>query len=334
MSNRKNTFDVMIAGLRGRACENTEWGPIIALANHTLLTPALYASLILSQEIDKLPEDLRAYLLFVAECNQERNRRLRVQLYEAVAALNALNITPLLLKGAVPLYLNGSDHLPSRITSDLDVAVDKSEMEAAQTCLETLGYTPVDGFRGMARPEDVGLFELRPKHEDPSGALSVVTKSEGVITRIPTPIARAQHWLLHDLIKEGDYIRGRIDLRHLHDLAELSSDSALDWSELRAQLPDQTSRNAVDVQLLALHDLFGVAVPLAGLHRPSIRFHHWRRTFSARHPFAAAPLRVFGNLAWGLRRLPRLKALAKKGPLEAARRILRVVFQLRPRAKL
>ncbi len=334
MSLRPHPFDSLIAGLRGQASETLDWSPIIGLANHTLLTPSLYAALVQSQQIEKLPEDARNYLRFVAQSNHERNIRLRAQLYEAIAAFNEAKITPLLLKGAVPLFLADDDKMPDRMTSDLDVAVDKSEMPAALACLETLGYQPVDDFRGMARPQDVGLFELRPKREGIIDAFSEEVERAGSVAVIPSLNSRAEHWLLHDLIKEGDFIRGRLDLRHLHDLAKLSTYGEVDWAQIRAALPDRTSCTALDVQTYAMCDLFGVDVPGDDLHGPSIRFHHWRRTYPARHPFAGAPLRILGNLVWGVRRASRLKALSQNGVGEALRRVMQIVFEQRPRAKL
>lgn len=334
MSLQSHAFDDLIAGLRGQARETQDWTPVIGLANHTLLTPSLYAALVQSGQIEKLPEDARDYLQFVADSNQERNMRLRAQLYEAIAAFNQANITPLLLKGAVPLYLASDDTMPDRMTSDLDVAVDASDMPKALACLQSLGYEPVNDFRGMARPQDVGLFELRPKKDgivDPDAAK---VEREGCVAVIPSPDARALHWLFHDLIKEGDLIRGRLDLRHLHDLAQLSTDVGVDWAKIRAAMPDRAGRTAHDVQMHALRDLFGVDVPGTDPDGPSIRFHHWRRTFPARHPVAGAPLRVLGNLVWGMRRASRLGALGQDGFGDGVRKVWRILFEQRPRAKL
>lgn len=334
MTPRAEAFDDLLAGLRGTARATVDWQAIIGLANHTLLTPSLHAALLRSGQIDALPGDARDYLRFVATCNRERNIRLRAQLLEAVAAFNAAGITPVLLKGGVPLYLAAEGRVPDRITSDLDVAVEPSDMAGALACLEALGYAPADNFRGMARPQDVGLFELRPSKAGVIDPAVERVEREGRYALIPSADARAEHWLLHDLVKEGDLIRGRIDLRHLYDLAELTEQAGVDWRRLRAAMPDRASRRALDVQLYAMQALFGIEVPQAGPQPLSIRLHHWRRTFPARHPVLGAPLRVSGNFVWGLRRLSRLPALGRSGPVEAARRVLRLVFEQRPRAKL
>ncbi|MER8576108.1 hypothetical protein NKG99_30480 [Mesorhizobium sp. M1409] len=62
---------------------------------------------------------------------------------------------------------------------------------------------------------------------------------------------------MYDLFKKGDYWRGRIDLRRLHDLARLAESEDVDWTALQASMADQGARNALDTQLLALQHFFG-----------------------------------------------------------------------------
>ena len=154
-------LEALIAGLRGRAVSTADWQSVIALANRSLLTPALFSALAHSGEIDRLPYDVREYLEFIHDRNWERNVRLRAQLAEAVAALNRRGIVPLLLKGAVPLFLSPASRIPARMTSDLDLSVEAAEEADAQECLGELDYIPLAGARGMARPQDVGVLELR-----------------------------------------------------------------------------------------------------------------------------------------------------------------------------
>jgi Uncharacterised nucleotidyltransferase len=319
-------LDALIAGLCGRSVCTTDWHSLIALANRTLLTPELFSALTHSCEINSLPPDVREYLHFIYACNRERNVRLRAQLMEAAAALNRRGIVPLLLKGAVPLFVSPADRVPARMTSDLDLAVEAADETGAQECLAELDYVPLAGARGMTRPQDAGVLELRPSRAKELGRSTLVERDR-VRARIPSAEARALHWILHDLIKEGDYWRGRIELRHLHDLAHLAQTEHVQWISLRAAMLDQTSRHALDVQLLALHDLFGVSVPCEHTQRPLIRFQHWRRIFTARHPVIGAPMRLAGNLVWGARRFSQSDDLAQRGLFDLARRIGRTVLQ-------
>lgn len=318
-------LEALIAGLRGREV-TTDWEPVIALANRTLLTPALFSALAHSGEINRLPDDVRGYLSYIYERNRERNVRLRAQLAEAVAAMNHRRIVPLLLKGAVPLFLSPAGRIPPRMTSDLDLGVEAADEAAAQACLGELGYVPLADARGLARPQDAGVLELRRTRGSEFG-LSKLIERDCLRAKIPSPQSRALHWIVHDLLKEGDYWRGRMDLRHLHDLAQLAESDGLDWVSLRAAMSDRRSRNAFDAQLLALHDLFGVRTPTEYTRRATVQFQHWRRIFTARHPLIGAPLRLAGNLAWGVLRFSQADDLAQRGPIDLGRRIARTLLE-------
>ncbi|KSV85771.1 nucleotidyltransferase family protein [Sinorhizobium sp. GL28] len=326
-----NSLDALIAGLRGRLEEPPDWQGMIALANQTLLTPALFASFERTGLLERVPGDVRDYLQFIRDCNRERNQRLRTQLHEAVAALNAVGIAPVLLKGAVPLFL--SQAIPDRITSDIDLAVTARDEALAQACLEVLGYVPLSDGRGLARDQDVGVLELRAHRPDGFSRPQLVRQND-LLVKIPPAQSRALHWIVHDLLKEGDYCRGRIDLRHMYDLAQLAESEPLDWAGLRATVVDKSVRNAVDTQLLALYRFFGTNIPRECGQRPTIRFQHWRRVFASRHPILGAPLRLAGNLVWGARRLSRVRDLARHDPAHLVRRIVIVLLNRNIRSKV
>ncbi|CDX14008.1 conserved hypothetical protein [Mesorhizobium sp. ORS 3324] len=327
MTRAGDTLDALIAGLRGRPPVGADWQDVIALANRTLLTPDLFSSLAHAGQIQGLPQDVHAYLRFVHDCNRERNLRLRAQLAEAVAALNRRGIVPLLLKGAIPLFFSVADRVPSRMTSDLDLGVEPAEEAIARMCLEGLGYTQVQGGRGAARQQDAGMLELRPVQVKGFAPPRLVER-DGLRVKIPPPHSQALHWMVHDLLKEGDYWRGRIDLRHLHDLARLAKSDDMDWTALQVAMADRGARNALDTQLLALHHFFGIRIP-ASCMRPMARLQHWRRVFTAKHPVLGAPLRLAGNLAWGTRRFLHAGGLARRGPLDLGRRVVRILFYSR-----
>lgn len=315
---RAAPLDMLVAGLGGRPLAGTDWDAVIALANHTLLTPTLCAALRSAGELDRLPADAADFLAFIHDRNHTRNLRLRDQLGEAVAALNRRRITPILLKGAVPLFAPADDRLPTRMTSDLDIGVRAAHLPAARDCLLRLGYAAEPGAREFARVGDSGVVDLRE-----STVSGVETERAGLRAVIPTPEARALHWILHDLVKEGDYWRGRIDLRHLRDLAELA-EGGLDWSLVRAAGVDRTTRNAIDTQFVTLARLFGSAVP-GDAARPITRLQHARRVFTARHRVIGAPLRLIGHLAWVAHRVQRSDDLVARGAADLARRAARTL---------
>ncbi len=336
-------WEALVASLRGEPPAKADWVAIFEIANRTLLTPALFDALRRASRLDDLPEDGRTYLAFIHGCNLERNIRLRTQLIEAVGQLNSVGIEPTLLKGAVRLFCDPDERMGSRMTKDLDLSVEEHEGEAARDCLMAIGYKDVVVTRGMGRPQDVGALELRQRpsalsaaylsreHEEPPQ----LVERGGVRARVPTATSRALHWIVHDLIKEGDYWRARIDLRHLYDLAELAqAEDGVDWVYLHQIMPDQLGRNVLETQLLALHSLFGCNIPPALRSRAMVRFQHWRRMFTATYGVAGAPLRLAGNLAWGARRLRAVNDLKERGAGEFVRRVHRTLIGTRDGTKI
>ena len=332
MTGRTNPFDALVALLRGRVPDAVPWPRVIALANHTLLTPRVHAALTASGAADGLPPDVRDYLAFLHARNAERNGRLRAQLHEAVAALNAAGLTPVLLKGARALFTPDGGALPDRMTSDLDVAIDPDRMDDADRVLAGLGYARSSGFRGHWRPGDVGLLELRPLRPTAADDLVPVRAGDGT-ARVQTDAALAAHWIAHDMLKEGDLVRGRLDLRHLVDLADLGA-GGIDWHGMRDRWRPGLERTAFHTQLLTAHTLFGMEIPEDVKRDRAARRQLRRRIFAARHRYLGIPSRIAGNAAWGLRRTGRILPLLRRDPRIALSRGLRTVFALRPRAKL
>ncbi len=330
MSRVAHPLDVLVAGVRGFPIPDCDWRAVLALANRTLLTPALFEAISASEGLDRLDPEVAEYLGFLHACNRDRNQRLRAQLDEAVGALNDAGICPVLLKGAVPIFLCPGNRLPARITSDLDISVDAAELPAAQRCAEALGYLPVPLQRGVARPQDVGMLELREtwtKSPEPATRVG----RDGLWVMVPSANSRAMHWIMHDLFKEGDYWRGRIDLRHLHDLWRLAEDEGVDWPALRGWAPDRRAQNAIDTQYLALSHFFGIRIPAESDRQPVARLQHWRRLFTARHPVAGAPLRLAANASWGARQLFRTGGMTDPTPARIARGIVKTLFENRAR---
>jgi hypothetical protein len=330
MTHSRKALETLIACLRGEPPGKADWGAVFEIANRTLLTPALFDALTRSSQLGGIPDEARAYLEFIHGRNFERNTRLRDQLIEAVGQLNSVGIKPTLLKGAVRLFCDPDERLGSRMTKDLDLSVEEHEGEAASACLFGIGYRDVVETRGMGRSQDVGILELRQRPRAASAAYlprerekpSVILERAGVRARIPSAESRALHWIVHDLIKEGDYWRGCIDIRHLYDLFELTrTERDLDWSYLWSIMPDQLGRNVIETQLLTLHSFFGADLPPGMRSRVVVYLQYWRRTFAATHPIAGAPLRLAGDLAWGMRRMGAIDSLVKRGAADFARRV-------------
>ncbi|MDQ3139110.1 MAG: nucleotidyltransferase family protein [Pseudomonadota bacterium] len=282
---------------------------MLEIANKGWLGPALYLALRRADRLNEIPLPVRDYLSFIHDRNCERNRRMRAQLLEAIRALDAAAIEPILLKGAIHLFTARDEELGARMISDLDISIAPVEMARAKSALIELGYCCFGSDRELARPHDVGVIEL---HDRPSArsarylstdlrACSPKAARDGAVARIPTATARALHLIVHDMIKGRDYWSFRIDLRHLQDLAELArSSEGIDWQQLCALLSDGFAREALVVQARALEDLFGVQIPpdLRPGRRAELR-HVARLVCAGRGP-SASVARLIGNLSRGV----------------------------------
>lgn len=314
-----------MAAMRGRLPDESRWLEVVDIANRAWLVPALYVALERVDCLSRIPDDVRDYLGLIHDRNRERNRRLRAQLVETLRALNGAGIHPVPLKGAITLFTGEEMEVRSRMMSDLDVHIEPAEMPAAKAALAAIDYRETESGHNLARPDDAAVLSLHGvpnarsrrylSGKPESWAISV--ERDDVTALVPTPTARALHLVVHDMIKEGDYWRLRINLRHLHDLSFLSD--AVDWNGVASALRDPAGRGSLALQLLALRDLFGVDVPPAFSASRAHRLRHRARLRAAGQGAAASTARLVGRLAWGYRRFR--ESYAWQGSGDFARRV-------------
>lgn len=312
-----DALPALISGLRGVLPREVDWVSLMGLANRNWLTPALFRALHDASLIDGVPGDVADYLLMIHNRNLERNRRLRDQLWEAVARLNRAGVEPVLLKGGADLAVGGDDRLGIRMMSDLDLLVRSGERAAACRSLSEAGYRPLSAARSdghhqyatLGRGRDVGTVEIHHAvkrfgmlYPPGDAAQGRIVERDGARAVVLSASVRAVHLVLHDMVKEGDYWRGCIDLRHLHDLWRLTrGDDAPDWDRMLGMLPAGAARNALRTQAVTLQRLFGAAVP-DEVTRPLLpRAQHWRRMLQTTRPRAGLPFRLAGEAVWMVR---------------------------------
>lgn len=268
---RAATLEQLAACLRGRPPIDCDWIALLDLANRGFVTPQLAAAL--EARAESLPEDLWGFLADVRLRNRERDRRLRQQLADVLAALNSAGIEPTLLKGAA-LWATFPDQFADRMMSDLDVLVRPQEIGAALDALSGAGFGLLRRYDGpsahviaeFARPQDPGLIDLHQRPPGPPGLAdapdlnarrSSVTIAGGAAW-VPDAAAQILYLILHDQFHDGDYWRGGFDLRHAADIARLAPGlTAGDWAWLQAACQTRLVRAAMNAQLLAAQDMFG-----------------------------------------------------------------------------
>ena len=259
---------------------------------------------------------------------------MRAQLLEAVAALNRLGIVPLLLKGAVPLFLSQANQIPVRMTSDLDLSVDAADEAGAQQCLGELGYLPLPDARGMARPQDVGVLELRLKLR--KARFGSRRSSNGITSARTFRPRRPVPYIGSSTTSSKKATIGAGELTYGTYMISRSWRKATMWTGRRCGWPCRTKAAVTPL----MHSSspctisFGMTIPLGTTQSPMVRFQHWRRMFTARHPVIGAPVRLAGNLAWGAWRVSQANGLVQRGPIDLARRMVRTLFESDRRAKI
>jgi Uncharacterised nucleotidyltransferase len=269
--------------LRGEApASPVDWMAVIELANHSGVTPALR-----SVASSLLPADVRSYLDEILTRNLLRNERLTVQLFEAVAKLNASGIVPTLIKGTA-LLAECSSATKHRMLCDLDILISPTEFDLAQESLSQIGYRFVEEASFghsvvIERLEDVGQIDLH-RMLPSCGRLAVsdvATKllvRDSLTAKVLTPTYQMLLLIYHDQFHDRDYWMARIDLRHLLDLRELiRSDNEIDWDVVDSHCRNNFVRNNIETQLVTLHKLLGVQVPPRFRKRLMPRFQCWRR---------------------------------------------------------
>jgi hypothetical protein len=300
MTNHGSSLIALCKFLRGELPKEVDWVSLIGLANETLTTPALMKSV--ERFGNKIPRDVSEYVREMVVRNQDRNRRLSDQLGEAVTALNKVGVTPVLLKSGGTLATTENTANVFRLISDLDIMISSEEIEIAMKALFGIGYevftsSPKGAARwcvDLQRHGDVGMIDLHaclPGHQYFHRSVGNIrhhcrlcTSQYGTVY-VPFPTYQAFILIVHDEFQDDDYWTGKIDLRHLLDLCELSRSAGIDWRLLSSMSTSKLYRNALEAQLLALHYLFGVEVPGNLLQRFIPRLQFQRRLIQARLPF-------------------------------------------------
>ena len=292
----------LCACLKGRVPAAIDWEGVLGLANRTLVTPALAEAL--ATQKARIPDEAAGMLQVIAERTAARNRLMHDQLVEAVAALGSRGIRPILLKGAALLARRGP-HCANRLLTDLDLMVPREQSDEAVQVLASIGYRPlgeapasIGSKQGvdLGRESDVGGIDLHYRLKRSGGECDAEWLEaqcspfalNDAVAAMPSRDALAALFVLHDQLQEGDYWRGRIDLRHLVDLAALAGEQGgLDGAALAAFFPPGRARRALAVQLDTLERWLDVRVPIdaggAG-GRTRVALQRWRRTLQLRRP--------------------------------------------------
>ncbi|HKY83157.1 MAG TPA: nucleotidyltransferase family protein [Sphingobium sp.] len=309
---RRDDLRGLLAYLRGDMPAAPDWTGVIALANKALCSPALAARLIESGQFSLLPTDVRTFLKDIHRRNKERNRRLLAQLDEAAAILNAIDVRPILLKGTAWLAAAEPTRRAARLLADIDLMVAPQHFFAVIDQLARIGYTldhqalRTDVPVVLSRAQDAATIDLHSEygssgtvfydhHRLTAGGTTVDLPGSRV--NLPSSVDSIAILLLHDQLKGRDYLRGRIDLRHLLDIQDFAeSFGDEEWRELDRLFANPYARDAMRTQLLTARNLLGIDIPGWLVRGMRARIQYGRRLFQLRWPQTAAALTLLSML--------------------------------------
>jgi hypothetical protein len=332
-------IDLLAGCFHGRLPAEDGWLPVLDIANRGLITARLALAL---EGAPGVPEPVQEFLADVVRRNRLRNLAVRDQLGEALRRLNAAGLEPVLLKGAAGLLGDEPLRRDGRILCDLDVLVRPSETDAALTALMAGGYRLFRRRQGetphavaeLVRDKVRATIDLHQRPPGPPGMAEIADLRErasrievdGGRALIPDAASQLYLLVLHDQFHDGDYWSGRLNLRHLLDIGDLSRDPALDWARLDALVRTAVVRHALDTELIDAGWLTGRRIPDGRRGRAWPWLQHRRRLAQVAWPGLMLPLAALTALC----EAPNL--IAHRREIRSGRR--RLFAEPRPSAKL
>lgn len=255
------------------------WELIIEVASFHYVTPTLATCFNPDAE---MPGDVRDYFASALALNKKRNEKMLATLERVASLLNAIDIEPVLLKGAA-LLVEGIYPQPSmRILGDIDILIPKDRSAEACAALTGAGYKtklsaispPTHHHLPMLLDPDTGTgVELHTDAISSSADAVIATdwfcemalpvQFRGQRVRLPEPTRNAGHIIFHSEIFHELYVLNKVQLRHVVDLALLRArhEAAIDWDELDRRF---SAAGAGDVLATYLHlasELLGQPAP-------------------------------------------------------------------------
>lgn len=226
------------------------WESMIEVASFHYATTTLAACLAADAGV---PGDVRDYFESALALNEKRNEKILATLARVAGLLNAVDIEPVLLKGAALLVEGIYPQASMRLLGDIDILIPKGRSAEACAALKAAGYDtkwsavapPTHHHLPMLLDPETGTgVELHTDVISRSADAVIATDwfcgrtrptlFRGQRVRLPEPTRNAGHIIFHSEIFHEHYTLNKVQLRHLTDLALLRArhEEAIDWDEL------------------------------------------------------------------------------------------------------
>ena len=271
------------AGLLGGerpAPRHFSWESLIEIASFHYVTPTV--GWCLGDEAH-VPADVREYFTAAATLNGRRNALMQASLARATGLLNAIDIAPMLLKGAAHLAEGLYPDPSLRLLGDLDILIPADRATHAQAALKTGGFAgkPSDIVPGpqhhhlpILHDSETGVgIELHTDvvSQSPDAVISTAWFCEsarpavfrGQRILLPEPTRNAGHIIFHSEIFHVNHKLKKVQLRHLLDLALMQRQHAdeIDWEMLDGRFSAAGLGQMLATYLGFSEELFGRPAP-------------------------------------------------------------------------
>jgi Uncharacterised nucleotidyltransferase len=254
--------------------DTVDWPALIEASSYQLVTPAL--GWCLSDKAD-IPRDVAEYIDAALFLNGQRNAILLDHLESLTRALNAIEITPVPLKGAAVLAQQLYPHVGMRVLGDLDLLVPGARSTDALDCARALGFVPTktsteDALQHLPlliHDRTGAALELHLEAVYSSVAKLVPTARvfadavplsfRGAEILVPSPTDQIAHTIVHSQIVDGFHFKGVVPLRRLLEVSLLCKhfEGTIDWPELARRFRDGRCTRVLERTISLAHGLFG-----------------------------------------------------------------------------
>src|SRR5262249_34829931 len=224
---------------------------------------------------------MRRYFDAVLMLNGRRNEKLLKGWARVATVLNAVDVEPVLLKGAAHLVEGVYPTRSLRVVGDLDVLVAENRLASAAEALQKIGFKAggpaqpenhhhwpmlFDPETGAAVELQASALHRRSEHIIPAAQFHRNTRSvtfRGARVRLPDATRTAGHNIVHDALDHEGHLHQRVELRQLLDLVmiRMRHETAIDWVELDRCFSAAGVGHVFAANLKSAEALFGMPVP-------------------------------------------------------------------------
>jgi hypothetical protein len=263
------------------------WEKLFDVACQLGVGPLLYVRLGELGLRDKIPVDVARRIKEECFSSQARNMKVYAELKTVLAALSWEGLSVVVLKGAALAELVYR-HIGLRTMADVDLLVERKNLDKAGAILERLGFLPYEGYR------DKQWYTEHHHHMVPyvssDGSMTIEVhwhiiertalidlpidqlwaRAQSVrIASVPCLALSVEHMLLHVALHLSSPNRFLGQLRGLYDVAELLRrfGHELNWAELLRVAALADAHKYLYVVLCLVRDALGAPVPVGVLRQ-------------------------------------------------------------------